>query len=127
MPRRTKTDPTLRLKRVNRDIKVLKYLSENIDTLATGGLESPEKLTVFYAGYTAMRSIWEVKTDKGKKKTGDAKLDEEMKNETGKMIFRVNQEISHSIGNHSKTLLRIAPFKFWAKRVLRQWGNEKNA
>ncbi len=122
MPNRPKTDATLREKRVQNDLKVLRYLLKNIGRLATGRLESPAKLTMFYAGYTAMRSIWDARTRGGTDPTGDAQLNEELKNEPGKFIFRVNQEITHSIGQHTKTLLRVANFKYWAKRVLHVWG-----
>jgi len=66
MPVRTKTDRRIQAKRESNDLKVLKYLTNNVSTLAIGRLESPEKLTVFYAGYTAMRSLWEARTQKGK-------------------------------------------------------------
>ena len=79
---------------------------------------------VFYAGYTAMRSLWEVKTRKGKLSTGDAKLDDELKREPGKFIFRVDMEISHSIGEHTNTLLRVVTFKYWAKKFLGLWEAE---
>jgi len=121
MAERKKTDHELREKRVQRDLKVLRYLYDNVGTMASGRLESPEKLVLFYAGYTAIRSIWDARTCGGKKPTGNRRLDEEMKNETGKLVFRVNMEVSHSIGKHSKTLLRVVTFKYWAKRVLKQW------
>ena len=121
MADRRQTDHELREERVQRDLKVLRYLYDNVDTMASGRLESPEKLVLFYAGFTAMRSIWDARTCNGKKLTGNPRLDEDMKNETGNLIFRVNMEISHSIGEHSKTLLRKATFKYWAKRVLKQW------
>lgn len=122
MGKRSKTDGLLAGKRVENDLKVLRYLLENLDQVATGRLESPEKLAVFYAGYTAMRSLWEVKTKKGKLPRGDRKLDEELRNVPGCFIFRVNVEVSHSIGEHSKTLLRVTTFKFWAKTMIGLWG-----
>jgi len=117
------TDPNLVQKRTENDLKVIKYLVENIGELAKGQLESPQKLMVFYAGYTAMRSLWEVKTRKGKVSTGDATLDHELKREPGKFIFRVDKEVAHSIGEHTRTLLRVTTFKYWGKRFLRLWGN----
>jgi len=121
MADRRETDYELLEKRVQRDLQVLRYLYDNVAAMASGRLESPEKLVLFYAGFTAMRSIWDARTCKGTKSTGNPRLDEDMKNETGKLIFRVNMEISHSIGEHSKTLLRVTTFKYWAKRVLKQW------
>ena len=123
MPPRTRTDPTIEAKRVDNDIKVLKYLLENLTSVTTGRLESPQKLAAFYAGYTAMRSLWDVKTNKGKRSTGDAALDAEMTREPGKFIFRVDNEISHSIGKHTNTLLRVITFRYWARTVLALWGN----
>jgi hypothetical protein len=120
---RVKTDAGIVARRVRNDLKVLKYLLEKVNDLAVGKLESPEKLVVFYAGYTAMRSIWDAKTRGGKHSTGNSKLDKELKNKTGRFIFRVNKEISHSIGEETKTLLRVVTFRFWAKRILEQWGN----
>ena len=122
MPQRKKTDPLITEKRVSNDIKVLRYLVDNWKELSVGKLESPEKLMVFYAGYTAMRSVWDAKTRGGKDSTGCKDLDNELVNESGKLIFRMNVEVSHSIGIHSKTLLRVATFKYWAKRILTHWG-----
>ncbi len=68
-----------------------------------------------------MRSLWDVKTRKGKLSTGDTKLDDELKRQPGKFIFRVDMEISHSIGEHTKTLLRVVTFKSWAKTLLGLW------
>jgi hypothetical protein len=119
---RSKTDPAVVQKRLQNDFKVLRYLLDNVQTLAVGKLESPAKLSLFYAGYTAMRSIWEVKTNRGTTSTGNAKLDSELQSDPGKFIFRVNMEISHSIGEHTKTLLRVTTFKHWAKLILAHWG-----
>ena len=123
MGKRNKTDANLVQKRTENDLKVIKYLVENIDELAKGRLESPQKLMVFYAGYTAMRSLWEAKTRKGKVSTGDTTFDDELKREPGKFIFRVDMEVSHSIGEHTKTLLRVTTFKYWGKKFLRLWGS----
>ncbi|OHB66496.1 MAG: hypothetical protein A2V70_17935 [Planctomycetes bacterium RBG_13_63_9] len=121
MATRKKTDRKVTQKRLQNDVKVLRYLLDNISRLATGQLESPQKLMVFYAGYTAMRSLWDIKTDKGKLSTGDTELDDKLKRDPGKFIFRVNMEIAHSIGEHTQTLLRVATFKYWAKKFLGLW------
>ncbi len=121
MATRKKTDQKLSQKRTRNDVKVLRYLLDNIGELAQGRLESPQKLMVFYAGYTAMRSIWDAKTRGGKLPTGDAQLDAELRREPGKFVFRVDVEISHSIGEHTKTLLRVVTFKYWAKKCLGLW------
>lgn len=123
MAKRKKTDARLRRKRLNNDLKVLRYCLENLDKLATGGLESAAKLTVFYAGYTAMRSIWEIKTDHGKNIPTDPKLRQHLrKDDPDGLIFRTNQEVSHSIGNPTKPLLRVTTFRYWAKTILKLWG-----
>ena len=127
MAERKKTDAKLREERIQRDLKVLTYLFDNTDQFNVGKIESPNKLVMFYAGYTAMRSIWEVRTNGGKISTDDSSLDKGLQNKEGKMIFRVNMEISHSIGINSKTLLRTVTFKYWAKIILNHWGKkEKN-
>jgi hypothetical protein len=126
MGKRDKTDAGLREKRVHNDLKVLRYLVKNVRELAVGRLESPQKLATFYAGYTAMRSLWDVKTNGGKLPTGDPELDEQLKKNSGCFIFRVNVEISHSIGEHSKTLLRVTTFRFWANRLLAIWDTGTN-
>lgn len=123
MGKREKTDEKLRDERLEKDFKVLRYCLENLSKLATGRLESPEKLTVFYAGYTAMRSIWEIKTDHGKNIPDDSKLKDELrKDDSGGLIFRTNMEVSHSIGLKTKPLLRVTTFRFWGKTILRLWG-----
>lgn len=122
MAPRTKSDPKIRDRRVANDIKVLQYLMDNLRSITPGSLESPQKLATFYAGYTAMRSLWDVKTHKGKRSTGDAALDGEMSRDPGKLIFRIDQEVSHSIGAHTKTLLRVSTFKYWGKKLLHLWG-----
>jgi len=116
-----RTKPAVTAKRIKNDVKVLKYLLANLKSVTTGRLESPQKLAAFYAGYTAMRSIWDAKTNNGNVSTGDPSLDAEMKNTPGKFIFRVNKEVSHSVGKHTKTLLRVATFRYWAEKVLAQW------
>lgn len=120
---RLPTDSALTAKRVDNDIKVLRYLLNNIESVTPGDLESPQKLAAFYAGYTAIRSLWEVKTNRGKIPINNAKLDAEMRRDTGKFIFRVDVEVSHSIGEHTKTLLRVTTFRYWARQVLALWGS----
>lgn len=122
MPIRIPTDKRLQAKRIANDIKVLRYLITNVKSLAKGRKESPEKLVIFYAGYSAMRSLWEVKTNKGTISTGDAALDVELSREPGRFIFRVDVEVSHSIGNHTKTLLRVATFRYWGNKILALWA-----
>ena len=122
MAKRQRQDPSLIDKRTANDLKVIRYLLDNLGTLATGKSESPQKLAVFYAGYTAMRSLIEVKTRRQTVSTGDAELDSLLDSPEGQLIFRTNMEISHSLGIESKTLLRVITFRFWARHILRVWG-----
>ena len=124
MAKRPKTDPALAEERLKKDFKVLRYCLENLDKIATGGkLETPAKLMVFYAGYTAMRCIWEVKTNGGENIPNDPSLKAHLqKEDPDGLIFRTNMEISHSIGRPSKPLLRVVTFRFWAKKILQLWG-----
>ena len=124
MAQRKKGDDTLREERLEKDFKVLRYCLEHLDELAKGKLESPEKLMVFYAGYTAMRSIWEVKTKKGKYIPDDQKVAQALGNDDPDgLVFRTNTEVSHSIGRPSKPLLRVTTFRFWAKKILELWDD----
>lgn len=68
MPKRNTQDQSLRKKRINDHIKVLRYLMDNLKESSTGKLESPQKLVIFYAGYIAMRRIWEIKTKDERRK-----------------------------------------------------------
>ena len=119
MPRGQKQDQKLKDKRTRDDIKVLNYLMDknNRDKLATGRLESPQKLVVFYAGYIAMRRLWETKTNRGKLKTGDKELDA-AKNEPGSFIYRIEKEIAHPLGYQTSTLFKVTKFKYWGKKIL---------
>jgi len=119
---RKKQDPNIMQVRVENDLRVIKYCRDNISTLGKGRLRSPSKLMVFYAGYTAMRSLWEVKTNRGDIPTGDPELEKDFKNPPAKFIFRVEKEIVHSIGEHSDTLLRVRKFKYWADKFLTLYG-----
>ena len=125
MPERNPQDEKLRKKRIRDDMKVLTYLMDK-DTLknsATGIGESPPKLVIFYAGYIAMRSLWEIKTEDGKKKnaTGDQKLDMNKSNPDS-LIYRIDKEIAHPLGYPTSTLLRVANFKYWGRKILRTCG-----
>ena len=122
MSGRKPTHPDITARRTANDIKVLKHIMKNLDTLATGRTESPQKLMVFYAAYTAMRSLWEVKTNHGKLPSGDSALDAYSYTKPGHLVFRVNMEVAHSIGTPTKTLLRVAILKRWGRKILRLWG-----
>ena len=122
MATRQRTDMKLRDERLKKDFEVLRFCLDNLSSLATGGLESPAKLMVFYAGYTAMRSIWEIKTDHGKTIPNDADVRDHLKkDDPDGLVFRTNTEVSHSIGRPSKPLLRVTTFRFWAKKILKLW------
>ena len=122
MSGRKPTHPDITARRTANDIKVLKHIMKNLDTLATGRTESPQKLMVFYAAYTAMRSLWEVKTIHGKLPSGDQALDAYARTDPGHLIFRVEKEVAHSVGEPSKTLFRVSILKRWGRRFLRLWG-----
>ena len=129
MTRRPKQDERLRAKRIRDHVKVLEFLMDtnNLKSTATGGnLETPQKLITFYAGYLAMRRIWNVvKKDwaEGKKRTGDKVLDKELEktHETDKtsIIYRIDKEIAHPLGLETSTLFRISKFKYWGKKFLK--------
>ena len=76
MADRKAQDPNLRAKRIKDHVKVLRFLLESLRSQVTGKLESPQKLAVFFAGYIAMRRMWEVNTESGKFKNGDAEIRE---------------------------------------------------
>ena len=119
MSKREKQNQELKEKRTRDDIKVLTHLM-NPSTLksgAIGKLESPQKLVIFYAGYIAMRRLWETKTNNGELKTGDPELDA-AKNDPTSFIYRVDKEIAHAIGLPTSTLFKVAKFKFWGKKIL---------
>lgn len=84
----------------------------------TGKLESPEKLVVFYAGYIAMRRLWEAKTEKGNLRTGDPELDKGKGGDDPEFIHRIDMEIAHPLGHPTNTLLKVRKFKYWGKKIL---------
>ena len=85
---------------------------------ATGRLESPEKLAIFYAGYIAMGPLWETRTKNGRLKTNDAELDADKK-DTKSFIYRIDKEIAHALGLPTNTLLKVAKFKYWGNKILK--------
>lgn len=119
MPKRDKQDAMLKAKRTRDDLKVLTYLMarDTLKRLATGSLESPQKLAIFYAGYIAMRRLWETKTKNGSVKTGDADLDVK-KGDPNSFVYRIDKEIAHPLGLPTSTLLRVATFKYWGRKIL---------
>ena len=124
MPKRERQDARLRKKRIQDHAKVLRFLmdADNLKNSATGRLESPQKLVLFFAGYIAMRRMWEVKTNHGSSKTGDPELDRD-KNETDSIIYRIDKEVAHSLGLQTSTLFRITKFKYWGKKFLHACGS----
>lgn len=124
MSKRTAQDARLRNKRIQDHAKVLRFLMDtnNLKNSATGRLESPQKLVIFFAGYIAMRRMWEVKTNHGDIKTGDPDLDRD-KNDKESIIYRIDQEVAHPLGHETSTLFRITKFKFWGRKFLQTCGN----
>ena len=127
MGKRSKQDEKLKEKRTRDDMKVLTHVMKK-STLkrgATGKLESPQKVVIFYAGYIAMRRLWEAKTKpkKGKKrlKTGDPELDADKG--VPEFINRIDKEIAHPLGIPTNTLLKVAKFKYWGKKILAMCEN----
>ena len=118
MADRKAQDAKLRAKRIKDHVKVLRFLLESLKSQATGKLESPQKLAVFFAGYIAMRRMWEVKTNHGKLKTGDAEIDQNKK-EKGSIIYRIEKEVAHPLGLYTSTLFKVRKFKYWAKKFLK--------
>ena len=120
MSRRNPQDAKLRQKRIQDNAKVLGFLMDtnNLEKSATGQLESPQKLVVFFAGYIAMRRMWEVKTNGGKSQTGDPDLDK-AKNRDDSIIYRIDKEVAHPLGLKTSTLFKIAKFKYWGKKFLK--------
>ena len=119
MPQRNPQDARLRTKRIEDHVKVLKFLmaTDNLKNNATGRLESPQKLVIFYAGYIAMRRIWEEKTNHGTIQTGDSELDTNKKDECS-IIYRIDKEVAHPLGLETSTLFRISKFKYWGRKFL---------
>lgn len=135
MPQRNPQDPKLKNKRIRDHAKVLRFLmdTDNLTKNATGRLESPQKLVVFFAGYIAMRRIWEVKTNGGRISTGDHQLDkhkdciEEKKRKRATIassaandciICRIDKEVAHAVGHETSTLFLVAKFKYWGRKFL---------
>src|SRR5688500_12221322 len=120
MSGRTPQDANLRKKRIHDHAKVLRFLldSNNLKKRATGRLESPQKLVVYFAGYIAMRRMWEVKTNHAETPTGDPYLDKDKKQEDS-IIYRIDKEVAHALGLRTSTLFQIAKFKYWGKKFLK--------
>ena len=113
-------DDKLRAKRIEEHVKVLEYLLDrrNLAKHATGErLASTPKLVVFFAGYIAMRRMWDVKTRNGKMKTGDADLDKK-KNDADSIIYRIDKEVAHALGYETSTLFVVKKFLYWGKKFL---------
>ena len=91
--------------------------TDNLNNNATGRLESPQKLVVFFAGYIAMRRIWEVKTNHGEIRTGDHEIDRD-KNEPGSILYRIDKEVAHPLGLQTSTLFRVSKFKYWGRKFI---------
>lgn len=119
MPNRKSQDAKLRAKRIQDHAKVLRFLmdTKNLKNNAVGRLESPQKLIIFFAGYIAMRRMWEVKTNHGAIKTGDPDVDKD-KNDKDSIIYRIDKEVAHPLGHKTSTLFRISKFKYWGKKFL---------
>ena len=119
MSKRRPQDQRMRRKRIQDHAKVLQFLMDtnNLKNSATGRLESPQKLVIFFAGYIAMRRMWEVKTIHGAIQTGDPDLDRD-KNDKKSIIYRIDKEVAHPLGHQTSTLFRIAKFKFWGRKFL---------
>ena len=124
MPSRQAQDYQLRDKRIQDHAKVLRFLmdTKNLRDTTTGKLESPQKLVTFYAGYIAMRRIWEVNTNHGTIPTGDREIDK-VKNPHDSIIYRIDKEVAHPLGFKTSTLFRISKFKFWGKKFLKLCEN----
>ena len=103
---------TLRKQQLDNDLTVLRYCFENLDELAKGKLESPQKLVLFYAGYTAIRSLCDYARKQKTSLTGNSKLDK-------RIWDGVSRWILHSTGANEKTILRVTTFRTWARKVLK--------
>lgn len=102
----------LRKKQLDNDLTVLRYCFENLDELAEGKLESPQKLVLFYAGFTAIRSLCHYARKQKTSLTGNSTLDK-------RIWDGVSRWISHSTGANEKTILRVTTFRTWARKVLK--------
>jgi hypothetical protein len=90
---------------------------DNLKNIATGRLESPQKMIVFFAGYIAMRRMWEVKTNHGETPTGDPEIDRD-KNEPGSILYRIDKEVAHPLGLETSTLFLVTKFKYWGRKFI---------
>ncbi len=119
MENRTPQNAAVRMRRMREHMNVLKYLldPETLRSRATGKGCSPEKLVCFFAGYVAMRRIWELKTENGKVEVGDREIDRK-KTEEGSIIYRIEKEVCHCLGYDTCTLFKVAKFKYWGKKFL---------
>ena len=124
MSKRIAQDERLRSKRIQDHAKVLRFLMDtnNLKNSAIGRLESPQKLVIFFAGYIAMRRMWEVKTNRGRTKTGDSDLDIDQGDKES-IIYRIDMEVAHPFGHETSTLFRITKFKFWGRKFLKACEN----
>ena len=124
MSKRKAQDAGLRNKRIQDHAKVLRFLMDtnNLKNSATGRLESSQKLVIFFAGYIAMRRMWEVKTNQGNIETGDPDLDRDT-NDKESIIYRIDKEVAHPLGHETSTLFRITKFKFWGRKFLQACEN----
>lgn len=119
MSNRKTQNEKLRQKRIQDHVKVLRFLMDrgNLKKNAIGRLESPQKMVIFFAGYIAMRRMWEVKTNHGEVPTGDPELDKDKKDKDS-IIHRIDKEVAHSLGIETSTLFKVAKFRYWAKKFL---------
>ena len=119
MPPRQPQNAALRQKRIEDHVKPLRFLmdTDNLNNNATGRLESPQKLIVFFAGYIAMRRMWEVKTNNGEIPTGDHEIDRD-KNEPDSILYRIDKEVAHPLGLQTSTLFRVSKFKYWGRKFI---------
>jgi len=120
MSKRSAQDTRLREKRIQDHAKVLQFLldTNNLKNSAVGRLESPQKLVIFFAGYIAMRRMWEDKTNHGRIKTGDPDIDK-AKNAKDSIIYRIDKEVAHPLGHETSTLFRIKEFQSWGRKFLK--------
>ncbi len=81
------------------------------------GWSHRKKLIIFYAGYIAMRRLWETKTENGRLKTGDSELDAK-KSDPKSFLYRIDKEVAHPLGLPTSTLFRVVKFKYWGRKIL---------
>ena len=90
---------------------------DNLKNIATGRLESPQKVVIYFAGYIAMRRMWELKSNRGTTKIGDPELDKD-KNDATSIIYRIDKEVAHPLGLSTSTLFKVVQFKYWGRKFL---------